>query len=289
MANRTCPACGTPMKRVTEPDFTSDRCPHCGGIFLDKDELNVLATGLAGDIEYCSLDENLHNDDHAVRHCPRCDGEAMRKVNLLAFSDIVFDACPRCESFFLDRGELAAMNRELQALTPTHAAQELREYRDGFLVRVDLVSQVMPARIPGIGANPTPATYLRIEVFFPQPLPFDLRIDKERWYATLAHHFGLNPGHDIRIGHERFDRHFLVRGEPADAVRESLTPAFLDAMADFAISQPQVYTREGVLGVTRTEIMYHEGPYEIHGLDNAVERSETVLARLVELARLLHD
>ena len=53
----TCPGCKSPMETVNEADIKVDRCAHCGGVFLDKDELNVLATGMSGNIEYCSIDD----------------------------------------------------------------------------------------------------------------------------------------------------------------------------------------------------------------------------------------
>ena len=43
------------MQQVREPDFTIDVCPSYGGRFLAKAELNALATGLSGDIEFCSV------------------------------------------------------------------------------------------------------------------------------------------------------------------------------------------------------------------------------------------
>jgi Zn-finger nucleic acid-binding protein len=55
------------METVKEPDITVDRCAACGGIFLDKNELNVLATGMSGDIEYCSIDKDTHADTHKPR------------------------------------------------------------------------------------------------------------------------------------------------------------------------------------------------------------------------------
>ena len=38
----------------------------------------------------------------------------MGKVDLLAFSDLIFDFCPSCEGFYFDAREIEAMNKELR-------------------------------------------------------------------------------------------------------------------------------------------------------------------------------
>ena len=86
-----CPNCKTIMERHPEPDVTIDVCPSCGGTFLDKNELNVLATGMSGDIEYCSIDRTTDKDKFPTRLCPKCSEQEMEKVYLLSYSDIVFD------------------------------------------------------------------------------------------------------------------------------------------------------------------------------------------------------
>ena len=48
----TCPRCKSVMHKIEEPDITVDRCSECGGTFLDKGELDVLATGMSGEIEF---------------------------------------------------------------------------------------------------------------------------------------------------------------------------------------------------------------------------------------------
>ncbi len=133
-----CPHCQSEMKYLKEPDMSIDRCSSCGGLFLEKGELNALASSMKGDIEYNSIQSS---DDitakFPIRDCPKCSGQKMEKVNLLAFSDIIFDHCPSCESFFLDKGELKEMNEYLKNLTPHDVEQEYRGYRDGHLVRID--------------------------------------------------------------------------------------------------------------------------------------------------------
>ncbi|MFH1845085.1 MAG: zf-TFIIB domain-containing protein, partial [bacterium] len=90
MTQIQCPNCGEAMTTVQDHDITTDTCASCGGVFLDKAELNALATGMAGDIEYCSVDDTIHADKFAERSCPRCDDQEMHKVCLLCYTDIVF-------------------------------------------------------------------------------------------------------------------------------------------------------------------------------------------------------
>ena len=67
MAGMNCPSCNARMEKVTEPDITTDVCQNCSAIFLDKGEVNALATALAGDIEYCSIDQDRHKENHRRR------------------------------------------------------------------------------------------------------------------------------------------------------------------------------------------------------------------------------
>src|SRR5258708_2245975 len=42
VSSMTCPRCGSPMAEVSVEHVKIDRCNACGGIFLDKGELDVL-------------------------------------------------------------------------------------------------------------------------------------------------------------------------------------------------------------------------------------------------------
>ena len=66
-----CPACSAEMRSVKSPDLVIEECPDCQGVFLDKDELNTLATGMSGNIEYCSVDEDFHKDKFSTRVCSK--------------------------------------------------------------------------------------------------------------------------------------------------------------------------------------------------------------------------
>lgn len=44
----TCPRCGAAMAEVAVEQVKADRCTSCGGIFLDKGELELLTYGKSG-------------------------------------------------------------------------------------------------------------------------------------------------------------------------------------------------------------------------------------------------
>ena len=39
----TCPKCGAPMTKEIQQTVVYDKCSGCGGVWLDKDELEALA------------------------------------------------------------------------------------------------------------------------------------------------------------------------------------------------------------------------------------------------------
>jgi DNA-directed RNA polymerase subunit RPC12/RpoP len=43
-----CPRCGSDMTEVTIEHVKVDRCARCGGVFLDKDELEILTHSESG-------------------------------------------------------------------------------------------------------------------------------------------------------------------------------------------------------------------------------------------------
>lgn len=284
MTARQCPGCGETMERFVEPDITTDQCPQCQGLFLEKGALNALATGMAGDIEYSSVDDEVHRDKFPARQCPQCAGQTMKKVDLLAFTDLIFDFCPECESFFLDKGEVAAMSAALRQITHKRGQEELREYRNGCLVRVDLIDEVVVVGYMGISSKAVPAEHVRITVFFAESLDVDVRIFKEKWYAKLAKAFGLYPGGDIQTGNDEFDRRFIVQGDSHEDVLRVLPPVFLQKMVDFAAAKPSIFTDEGTLGMFPGGLVYCEGPYHAGEFGDLMSKSEPTVESLVDLA-----
>lgn len=103
-----CPKCGQEMDPKVYDGVEVDRCFSCGGIFLDKGEMEtVIAKNIGNLVDFQGTFEKAKQMDRVVAHCHRCDQDM---VVLRAGPDIRFDRCLQCEGSFFDRGELAALN-----------------------------------------------------------------------------------------------------------------------------------------------------------------------------------
>lgn len=287
MTTINCPACATPMKRVTDPDIVIERCPGCQGTWLDKEELNTLATGLAGDIEFCSFDDEIHDDEHPRRKCPKCNSVVLKKTGLLAYADIIFDSCDNCGGFFLDRGEMKKMNTRLERLSGVAGGDEMREYNGSNLVILDKVEAVaVSVEKGGFNVVPKPIIKILISIYFDSPLGLGIRISSEKWTAKLAKVFGLFDGEDILVGDSEIDSRFLVEGDSPEAITVLLTkPAIKQALANFVDSKPQIFTKKGELEIVDKRLIYSEGPYLSQDNLNLKDSSQSVINRLLTLAR----
>jgi len=291
MADMNCPNCNTTMEKVADPDVTTDECPNCGGMFLNKGELNVLATALAGDIEYCSIDHDRHKDRFPTRACPRCQDQQMGKVNLLAFSSIIFDVCPRCEGFFLDKGEVEAANIDLLALSSAESGDEFRGHRDGHLVRINRVRDVWTySSVLRFGAPAgTPVEYIGIAVYFLKPLGLGLRISHEKWTSKLAKVFGLFKAQDISTGDEEFDETFVIHGADADQVRNILSENARKTILRFLRKKPSILSKPGSLEVLDDRVVYREGPYPGQVRADLHKEAGGIIDDLLNVARTLES
>ena len=284
MSSIRCPGCNTPMEHKEEPDIVTELCPNCGGMFLDKGELNVLATGISGDIEYYSIDFDQPADKHPTRKCPKCNDQELRKINLMQFSDVIFDFCPGCEGFFLDRNEVGMMNVTLQRLSDAIGPEEFRGYRDDRLARIDRLSGVALAAYD----RPVTTTHFRVIAYFTQPLNLGLRVFPEKWTAKLAKLLRVYPGQDIQTGNRNLDNTFIIRGDDADRVRNLFTlDEVCEALLDFVSQASPIISESGRLEVMDVGVVYTEGPYTGIARKDVTEAASDVLNRMVELTGLI--
>lgn len=76
-----------------------DRCDHCGGIWFDPGELEVIL-GPSAMTPFIFVSGSGYNDDYV---CPRCD------VPLAEFhypgTSTLIDACEKCHGIWLDNKE----------------------------------------------------------------------------------------------------------------------------------------------------------------------------------------
>ena len=291
MAGMNCPSCNAKMEKITEPDITTDVCQNCSAIFLDKGELNALATALAGDIEYCSIDRDRHGDRFPTRTCPKCPDQQMIKVNLLAFSSVIFDFCPTCEGFFLDKGEVEAMNRDVLDFAAVEAADEFRGYVDDHLVRINRIGDVKTFASVGMMGTPVgvPVEYVEIAVYFKNPLHLGLKISQEKWTAKVAKVLGLSKAQDIVTGDAEFDGVFVVQGQNEGHVKRVLSDNVRGAILGFVRKKPSIFSERGSLEVLDNRAMYREGPYSGQIKADLQKKASGIIADLVDLARVIES
>ena len=107
--NIVCVKCTSVLDRKEVAGIEVDVCPRCGGIWLDRGELEAL--GSRSDEELAALREALGIRKGAppvpsetTTACPACDGT----LRELRFGNILIDFCPKCRGIWLDKGEFDA-------------------------------------------------------------------------------------------------------------------------------------------------------------------------------------
>jgi Zn-finger nucleic acid-binding protein len=125
--NVNCPRDGSSLDQTRIHDVDVPICRTCGGMFLDRGELNRIAEPTEGDLEFSTvdLDSFEHDDEYGAIHCPRDRDVFMRKVEFLVETNIILDYCDRCHGFWMDGRELARINQEVSGLN--RAAQEVSD------------------------------------------------------------------------------------------------------------------------------------------------------------------
>lgn len=115
-----------------------DYCVACGGVWLDRGELELLA-GMA--LEKTPAVPFPH-PRRGRRRCPRCQSRMRR--GMLEGTEVELDACPRGHGLWFDRGELQDV---LRARGAEGAAARMRDY----------FGQLF-AKAPGMPAQGAPGT-----------------------------------------------------------------------------------------------------------------------------------
>jgi Zn-finger nucleic acid-binding protein len=104
-----CIRCQTKMRKVSRDNVLVDRCPDCGGIWLDEGELNMLEEGAGHEdavIMHQARKELLHEAQRLVSlvgFCPKCEQARLQQVKKRG---VELDVCPKCSGIYLDEGEL---------------------------------------------------------------------------------------------------------------------------------------------------------------------------------------
>jgi uncharacterized protein len=128
----SCPRDASLIARQVINGAEVDVCAQCGGMFLERGELNRVAEPTEGDIEFSTVDLDTfqHEDGYGPINCPN-DGSAMSKVEFNIYTNIILDYCQSCHGFWVDARELARINEEVRELNDAD-----REVGDPWTVRL---------------------------------------------------------------------------------------------------------------------------------------------------------
>lgn len=94
------------MIPVTFQQVTIDRCPGCGGILLDKGEIEAIDELDLGTL----IEGGVARSSEAPTAPAQCHSCNKQMTPLTGAGDVEFDWCDGCERIFFDRGELAAFD-----------------------------------------------------------------------------------------------------------------------------------------------------------------------------------
>lgn len=127
-----CPRDASALERRSINGAEVEVCPGCGGMFLERGELNRVAEPTEGDIEFSTIDLDTfqHEDGYGPINCP-VDAMPMAKVEFNIYTNIILDYCRGCHGFWVDARELARINEEVREL---NAAD--REVSDPWMVKL---------------------------------------------------------------------------------------------------------------------------------------------------------
>ena len=152
-----CLNCNQTLLSVRESHFfrhlTYEVCERCGGMWLDRGELDKLAYQTPGSVEVCSV-EMLHEELKISRHpyqpfpppCLRCTGQTMVKMHFMGESRILLDYCETCGGLWVDGGELAKINQYIhwfdKKAKPSKFGRFLHHAHATFFHRIDVTLPV---------------------------------------------------------------------------------------------------------------------------------------------------
>jgi len=127
-----CPNDNTEMHPVTiqshygGPIFL-DQCSECGGIWFDESELYRAKQGEAGKVE--SLDSEIlwtsSTFKNPIHICPKDQARLSRFSDKYFPQGIIVEGCPKCNGFWLNRGEFTKFqNARQELLRPKEMSSE---------------------------------------------------------------------------------------------------------------------------------------------------------------------
>ncbi len=104
---KRCPRCSELLVRRKVGAVEIEGCPGCGGLFLDKGELQALAqrpADLAAADDLFRPGSSQGIGGSPTNACPKCD-VALKAFEYKTLRGIRLDRCTSCEGVFLHDGE----------------------------------------------------------------------------------------------------------------------------------------------------------------------------------------
>ena len=148
-----CLRCHQPMLIVTESHFfrhlTYDVCDRCGGLWLDRGELDKLALRTPGSVEESTLEiyrEERNGGGQPYQPfpppCPRCHAASMLKMHFMGEARILMDYCEQCGGLWVEGGQLTKINQHIRwfdkKARPSPFGRFLRHAHSTFFHRIDV-------------------------------------------------------------------------------------------------------------------------------------------------------
>ena len=114
--NLTCVKCNSVLDKTRVGDVEVDVCPSCGGLWLDRGEIERISKQPNTSID--NLRAVLTGGTQAGLSdtptvCPACPGQLVE----VRLGRVLIDFCNKCHGVFLDRGELDAAMAAIKGAT----------------------------------------------------------------------------------------------------------------------------------------------------------------------------
>jgi Zn-finger nucleic acid-binding protein len=101
-----CPTCGNAIVTLELAGIEIDHCVHCGGIWLDAGELELLMDNPQKARHLLDSFQEASASLESARRCPIC-GKKMAKIMVgTSKPPLLIDRCRRTDGIWLDRSEL---------------------------------------------------------------------------------------------------------------------------------------------------------------------------------------
>ncbi len=88
-----------------------DKCNKCDGIWLDEGEINFFIKNKR--IKSLLTFKGLENLKESNFDCPKCNDGQKLKTGTLRGANIELENCSNCNGFFLDKGEIAKISKDI--------------------------------------------------------------------------------------------------------------------------------------------------------------------------------